>query len=484
MAEPSGHSRCRSPAALWALLALAAALSAWNAYTIPALAGYDVPGHAGYVLTIVEDGRLPHPLEGWSTFHPPLYYLLASVVWRLLRPLGPQAVVVGLRALGAMAGLAVGWVTFHLVRRLGGTAGVAWIAAALALFVPCSQMAAAMIGNEAFAAGVAALALPSLLRLHADPTDVPAALRTGLLAGLAATAKFTGLWVAGACALPFLRKGSPPRRRRLVALATCLAAGALLTSPVYLRNLMTAGALIPMTRELQPMRGAEAWMILRQRRLADYLRLDPNCLTRPSVFHVAGAHGSLSNRNRAMTNVWGLTYASTWYDAFAQRIPLRYHRDGASPGPVLALLGLVPTAVMLFGLVAAGRDLLRHGARSPDAPLVVMTLLALSSFVRFTWIAPSMAAVKGSYLLPLAAPAGVFFARGAGLLGPKLRTAVLLLSGMAAVAAAIVFTNRLLIPTEPMGPSGVNVWLGWSAYMPSAHIGEAIRYLADTATKG
>ena len=62
--------------ALVVILLLAAAQYGWNAWTVAPLSGYDAGGHAGYVLTVVEDGRLPHPLEGWSTFHPPLYYLL------------------------------------------------------------------------------------------------------------------------------------------------------------------------------------------------------------------------------------------------------------------------------------------------------------------------------------------------------------------------------------------------------------------------
>lgn len=56
--------------ALGTLLLLATAQRAWNACILPPLTGYDAPGNAGYILTIVAEHRLPHPLEGWSTFHP------------------------------------------------------------------------------------------------------------------------------------------------------------------------------------------------------------------------------------------------------------------------------------------------------------------------------------------------------------------------------------------------------------------------------
>ena len=73
------------------LLALAiAAHYAWNAWTVTPLTGYDAPGHAAYVYGILEEGRLPDPYQGWSTFHPPLYYLLGAAVWRLAEPFAPD----------------------------------------------------------------------------------------------------------------------------------------------------------------------------------------------------------------------------------------------------------------------------------------------------------------------------------------------------------------------------------------------------------
>src|SRR5262249_35186162 len=142
------------------LLASAVVQYAWNAWRVSRLTGYDGVGHAAYVLTILRDGRLPQPLEGWSTFHPPLYYLAGALAWRALEPLGPHAIVAGLRAISALAMLAAGCVAYHLAWRSGASRGVAWTASALVLFVPCAQMAAVMEGNEALGTGLAALAIP------------------------------------------------------------------------------------------------------------------------------------------------------------------------------------------------------------------------------------------------------------------------------------------------------------------------------------
>ena len=113
-----------------------------------------------------------------------------------------------------------------------------------------------------------------------------------------------------------------------------------------------------------------------------------------------------------MQSVWGLTYASLWYDAFTHRVPLRFHRDGVWAGPVLTLLGLVPTGVMLLGFGAGLVALVRQRGRSPDAPIVVMAVIGLGAVTVITWFAPALVAVKGSYLLSLILPAAVFFARG------------------------------------------------------------------------
>ncbi len=118
----------RGRAALTLLALAISAHYAWNAWTVTPLSGYDGPGHAAYIFTILEEGRLPDPYQGWSTFHPPIYYVLAAGVWQLLEPLGPQAVVAGVRGIGAIALLCVGVIAFALARRRVGD-GVAALAA-------------------------------------------------------------------------------------------------------------------------------------------------------------------------------------------------------------------------------------------------------------------------------------------------------------------------------------------------------------------
>lgn len=471
------RSQMSGALALAALVVCAALQYAWNAQSVSPLSGYDAGGHAGYLLTLMEERRLPHPMDhsvGWSTFHPPVYYVLGSAVWSLLDPIGPRAVIVGLRAIGGIAILAAGLVAYALVRRGGASEAVALVATALVLFVPCVQMATAMIGNEALAAGLAALALPPILSLQRDPSRVRTAVLAGLLVGLACATKFTGLFTAVACVVPFLRTDFDGRMLR--ALAAGLAVGLLVAGPIYARNVALTGTPFPILREQEPTRSAEAANVLRERRLRDYLWVDPECLARPSLRHVSGEPDGDRRANPAMTNIWGLAYASIWYDAFAHRIPLEYHRDGVVAGPLLAALGLVPTAAMWLGFGLALRDAVRRRARSEDAPLVAIWLAGLAAFVSFTSWAPSAAAVKAAYLLPLAVPGAVFFARGVGLLGAQGRRAALVASSAAALAAAIIFTSGAVFPAQPEDRMAAR-WRLVGELLPDSHITEAVERL-------
>ncbi len=468
-APPTAGTSAASGIALALLLGVAAIQYAWNAVGVPALAGYDAGPHVGYILSIVETGRLPDLYSGTQTFHPPLYYLLGSRVWMLLEPAGPDAISAGLRAIGGIASLLAGVVCWFLVRARASWP-VAWVATALVLFVPVGQMSAAMVGNEALAAGLAALALPSILALQRDPRRVAQAALAGLFAGLAFATKFSGLFVVAACAVPFLRRDFD--RGMLRALAVGLAVGAIVAGPVYARNWLISGSPFPFTRAEEPVKSLEAGNILRPRRVSDYLWLDPDCLLRPSIHHVEGDSHAARRRNPDMTNIWGLAYASIWYDAQGHRIPLAFHRDGVYTGPLLTLLGSIPTAVMLFGFALAIADGIRRRGRSDDAPLVVLWAVGIAFFVAFTWWAQSVVAVKGSYLLPLSVPGAVFFARGVKRLGTGARPWILAASAAAALAAAVIFTHDLVYPAMPAERMAHRYRL-LGEFLPESYIAEA-----------
>jgi hypothetical protein len=258
--------------------------------------------------------------------------------------------------------------------------------------------------------------------------------------------------------------------RALAALGFVLA---LVAGPVYGRNVLVAGTPFPLTRTREPMSTAERVQILRPRRVLDYFTLHADNFVRPSVFQLRRLPGSFRNRNRSMTSVPGLLYASFWYEPFAHRIPIQYHRDGIRSGPTMLALGLVPTVLMIAGFFVATWRTMTRRLRAPEAPLVAMACAGVAMLVLHTWTAQSTASVKGTYLLQLAPVAGVFFAQGAMLLRGRWRLAALAVSLVAAAAAVVVFTEGVLFWSMP---PGVTTWAAWAKRLPGSHIDEALRF--------
>ncbi len=461
--------------ALYVVLVLVAAQYVWNAAAQRAFWGYDEGGHAGYALAIREELALPHPLSGWSSFHPPLAHAFAASTWSLLEPLGPRASLVGVRLPSLLGVLVAGLAVFGLARRFTGSESLAAVAATLCLCVPVAQLSASMIGNEGLGAGLAALALCALVPLQGDPRHVRLALAAGLCAGLAAATKYTGLWSVAACALPFLRRDLD--RRGLRAGLACAATVLLVAGPVYVRNFRLTGTPLPMTRTREPMRSGEARLFVRERQLADYLAVPWDCGQYPFVAVVAEG-GAWTGINPAMQSVPCLGYAGSWFDPFGLRATREDPAEGVLLGVVLLYAGLVPTGLLGLGIALLVVRALRSRGRAPESPLALHGALGVASFLAFTWHAPSLAAAKTSYLLPLLATSGVAFALGCAALPAAVRRAGIALSLAAAALALVAFTTGVAFAPARTQIS-LAYWTARGNALPGSYVAEAARRLLE-----
>jgi hypothetical protein len=474
-AEPAAaiHGRPVRVAALVALFGLAALQFGWNAAAQPGFWGYDEAAHAAVAFGIHETGALPHPLSGWSTFHPPLNALLGAGSLAILGESSGRVALFGLRLPSLLGGLLLGAALFlAALPRFGFLA--AWMAAAIALFLPVTQLAASMVGNEALAAGFAALALLPLLSLQREPDDPRQAVLFGLFAGLACATKFTGLWTLALAGGLLLRPGPRPWR----SLALCIGVAFLVAGPFYLRNVATTGTPLPMTRELQPMKHFEERMQFAPRQLADYVGMPWSCGQYPYITVVAEGGGAIRGVNPSMQNVPCLLYAGLWFDPFGIRGGRTGPMAGVGWGVLLLGLGVVPTFVLLYGLGGALRAIVESRGRAEATPLVLLLGFGLGSFAAFTWMAPSLAAAKASYLLPLVVPAGFLFASGLARSAPGVRIALCSASGAAAALAALVFTTGVVFPPSDAAAS-LEYWTRIGEVLPESHIVEAVTRLLD-----
>ncbi len=102
-----------------------------------------------------------------------------------------------------------------------------------------------------------------------------------------------------------------------------------------------------------------------------------------------------------------------------------------------------------------------------------MALLGGVAFVAFTARAPSVAAVKASYLLPLAVPAAAFFARGVDSLGGLARSLALAGSTVAALSAAVLFANGVVFSMHVDRSVGAPAWMSQGLAEAAAELGGA-----------
>jgi len=399
------------------LVACALAARLHNAVAFPPLRDFDGAPHALSVFALYE-GHLPDP-RTWAGFHPPLYYALGAAAWRL----APEAIPVHvlLRLLSALAGFGALALAWRTLARFAPREDAA-VVAAVAACAPVFALATSMIGNETLCALFATVALS---RLCAPPSNPRAlgrhALGVGLLSGLAALSKSTGLAViaASVAALAWRARayGRPALRAALVAGGVA----AVVCAPFYVWLLVETGSPRALVGGGRPADAAGSEMSAQlpgERHIADYLALPPAMLAAP----VKDAPGMLRS-------VPGLLYASTWADGHGQFLPARV-RTVLGAASASAVLGLLPTVLVTVGAIAIARR--RRDYAWAEAPLLFGALL-LAAFLVQTWVVPVYSAVKASYLLSALLPASICLAVGLERFGGRART--VLRAALLAIAA-------------------------------------------------
>lgn len=369
---------------------------------VPPEVGFDARHHVAYVEQLLATGQLPGPADGWSTYHPPLFYALAAGLQRL--GLGDA----GLKALPLLAGLGSVWVAWWLARRLFPDAPErAGLAALFAAVLPVNLYSAAYFSNEALHAGLAGAGLAALVALllaeRARWRGV--VLAAGLLAAAALT-KFTVLVTLpvafGFLAWKLVRIEDGPPRRALVLLAGFAAVFLGLAGWFYARTWLITGTPILGNWNL-PGADQRWWQQPGFHTPAYYLGFGES-LVHP---YLSGFH-----------SFWDALYSTFWGDGFSGGVTDPWHRhpfwnyDFMTAGYWLALPA---TALLLLGIGALLRQALGDG---PARRRLALGFLATAgwaaalAFVTLTYELAFFAQAKAPYLLLLTAPLALAFAAG------------------------------------------------------------------------
>ncbi|MEE8475272.1 MAG: hypothetical protein V3T01_07980 [Myxococcota bacterium] len=393
---------------------------------LPLTIGFDARHHLAYVSFLRDNGALPFASDGWSMYHPPLFYVLSAGLASLGDWMtGGAAPSLALKILPFLSGLGGVWIAFALARKLfPEDPRVCVFSTLFAAALPMNLYGSAYFSNEmphAFLLGLALFA--TVTALLETRTGALRAAMIGISFGLASLTKFTALAVAPIAFLFLWVKLTAVERApaaRAIGIVALAAATLLCVSGwFYLRNWVELGQ--PLVGNWSVTTPGQTWWQQPGFHTLSYFTGFGESLIHP---YQAGFH-----------SFWDGIYSTLWGDGgIAGRVqPERPHRFWNYGFMSMAYwIALPATALVLFG---AGRCV-QLGFRGDPGRRVALCFLATSAYA-VGWAIlymsvqlPFHAQAKAFYGLSMGAPLSLFFALAA------VRVDTLLLGVPAPVRAA------------------------------------------------
>ena len=416
---------------LVAASAFAIGLLAWHNRGLDWGLGFDASGHFDYVRFILSKHRLPLASDGWSMYHPPLYYAASAAVvalfdWNILALRSLNAVAVVVQCAAILGSLRILFPAEP--RRI-------LVGFVLATFVPMGLYMAQFVTNEVWTAALSSAALWLSLRIITrDDRSVAAHLALGTLLGAALLTKFSALLVSGIvlavlCGRLLARDERSPRAW-LTSVGAVVLALVVVSGWHYARVAWNFGS--PIVGNWEASTGFHWWQDPGYHTIWDYLRFGDS-LTHPIFSAWNGCPDAL------YSTLWGDGMFSGW--AFDQRPPPPWRYELMFPGYWLAL---VPSAGLVIGLGAA----LSRLVREPQAEWLLLLGVAAATafaFVSLSLRLPFYGQCKAFYglsaLVPFAALGGLGLDLVATRLG-RLRSALWILVGIWALCSYATYWAR------------------------------------------
>jgi len=371
--------------------------------------GFDATNHLAYLEFLRTRHGLPLATDGWSMYHPPLFYAASWLLAWIGDQIGAGPARLSIKWIPFLCGIGNLWVAYALARRLfPEDFRVPLVAVIFAAVLPMNLYGSAYFSNEmphAFLVGAALVACVGMLR--APSVHTRDAVLLGAVLGLAILTKFTAMIVVP-IALFFLFVKSLAVEKRGVGVGLgraglCVAAVLVVAGWFYLRSWLVLGA--PVVGNWNAPGPGLVWWQQPGFHTVGYYTGFGESLRHP---YLAGFH-----------SFWDGIYSTLWGDGgIGGRVfPTQRHGfwryDFMSTG---FLLAAPATALLIFGAYRCARLALGDadgGRRAALSFLVTCAYAVGLAILYLTLQLPFFAQAKAFYGLCMAGPLAVFTAAGA-----------------------------------------------------------------------
>jgi hypothetical protein len=349
-------------------------------------------------------GRLPASTDCWECWQPPLLFLASwplYAIGRIAYPASPWPDDYALRAVGLIplaAGIACLWYTFRLIRLLGHRGAWLVLGFGLAAALPCLFFSTYGIEPDILLAALLIAFLYYLTRWHLSrpsPTIVDAG-RLGLLAGLAAETKYSGLtaMVVGAGLITIDAVRGRARPRSLILVAVFILVTGAIGSWKYVDNMRRYGTPFFANGD------AGAGFSLSQRIFHTHYEFVTFRLGALTSLTRADAPDGMLTDLPVYRSIWTTLHGLAWGDMGFFTNPTRhgtrypFYQNRHIP-PWLAsavlVLGIVPDLLAIVGFVITAR---RHAY----LPITIMCVVGWLLYFQYL-LSQQIWALKAKYLL-------------------------------------------------------------------------------------
>ena len=413
------------------------------------------PTSFGYVWDFYQDGvrilwtsgHLPASTDCWQCYHPPLFYVLGLPLYalgRLIAGDSPSPDASGLRWLAGVALVSAavtiyyGYRLLRLFRCSGASlvVGVGLLASLPVLFISSYGAEADIVLTAILSAFIY-----YFTRDFAEPGRVFATVRLGLLAGLGAATKYSGLAAVVSATIFFaIRIATGPRRVLAIRNAAILIAlCAVVGGWKYLENCRSHGTIFYANGSAQAGFSLTGGRVVRNHYEFTTVRLT-------ELLHVYDPHtvrGSLTELP-VYRSVFTTLHALTWTDMSFFSDPERhgdpthpYHRKEIPSALIAAVLvlGFVPELLAAIGFIITVR-------RPTFLPLAIMCGVGIAAYA-WWFVSQESWALKSKYLLFLVSPVVVYAVSGLTFLWNRAPLAGAVAAAL--MAALIVATNLYVL---------------------------------------